>query len=326
MRQFLFLLLALTTTVSHAQQWHSISAHVDFIQQHEKLKYYDSNQVLIQGDECALLIDAPGEFSQTERFISKLDKQLKVPLCYLLVSHPHDDHLLGMALLQSHYPDAKLIVHQHLNDQFHLAHAQLNERLDGFAKSIALSEHRMNNLPEQEQLPWQQKIAAAKARLDKWQHLELQSPQLAINKKTTLDLGNYELNILPYAAHTDADLVVYIEQEALLAGADMVDIQPYPGDANFSQWLRAFDDLAALDITQVLPGHGDAYSKASLSIPKAWLIAIVEHVNKHPEQNVEELVASFPTHFSPSEPGLEQRAYRVFLTAGLQRVKATQGQ
>ena len=44
--------------------WHSITPEIQFLQQQNKLRFYDSNQVLIEGKECALMFDASGNFAE----------------------------------------------------------------------------------------------------------------------------------------------------------------------------------------------------------------------------------------------------------------------
>ncbi|WP_105253741.1 MBL fold metallo-hydrolase [Pseudoalteromonas sp. T1lg75] len=323
MRQYLSaLVLCLSATGLQAQQsWQTVSEHVDFIEQPAKLRFYDSNQALIQGDRCALLVDAPGEFTQTQVFIAQLRKQLRVPLCYVLASHAHDDHLLGLALVQKHFPDAQLIVHQSLGDNFHLAHEQLNERLDGFVKSIALSTQRMEKLPEQEQQVWRGKIARAQARFKQWQSLAFSTPDKVISQATELDLGKLNVELLPFAAHTQGDIAVLVRDDKLLIGADMVDMLPYPGEGNYQAWLQALDELSQLPVTQVLPGHGSVLVTSDLTTPKAWLEAIVAHVKANPSTDVATLVETFPKRYQPQDDELAQRAYVMFLEAGIKRAK-----
>lgn len=314
----------LATGVQAQQTWHSLSTHVDFIQQSAKLRFYDSNQALVKGEKCALLVDAPGEFAQTEAFISKLKESLTVPLCYLVVSHAHDDHLLGLAMVQQSFPDAQLVVHENLERAFHTAHEQLNQRLDGFAKSIALSEQRMAKLPEPEQAPWQEKITRAKTRLKQWQTLSFSPPNLVIAEPHTLDLGGLNAELLPYSAHTDGDLVVLVAKDEVLIGGDIVDLLPYPGEGNFSHWLDTLASFSSLPVTQIVPGHGDMLKRTDLQTPANWLEAIQAHVQANQEADVATLVATFPKEYEPQQDDLQQRAYAMFLEAGIKRAKQLQ--
>ena len=56
--------------------WHSITPEIQFLQQQNKLCFYDSNQVLIEGKECALMFDASGNFAEVEKLAVQL-KTLK---------------------------------------------------------------------------------------------------------------------------------------------------------------------------------------------------------------------------------------------------------
>ena len=136
-------LSAVATQANAAVSWETINPNIQFLKQENKLRFYDSNQVLIEGDECALLVDASGNFAAVEQLANDLKKRLKTPLCYLVATHYHDDHLLGMAVMQHFYPDAKLIVHQQVDKNFSVYQKAFNDQLDSYEKSIELSYQRL---------------------------------------------------------------------------------------------------------------------------------------------------------------------------------------
>ena len=93
-------LLFATANSNAAISWQTINNNIQFLKQQDDLRFYDSNQVLIEGAECALLVDTSGNFAGVEQLVVELKKRLKTPLCYLVATHYHDDHLLGMAVVQ----------------------------------------------------------------------------------------------------------------------------------------------------------------------------------------------------------------------------------
>lgn len=60
-----------------AIEWQPLSANIQFLKQPERLRFYDSNQVLIEGSECALLVDASGNFAAVEQLVTELKQRLK---------------------------------------------------------------------------------------------------------------------------------------------------------------------------------------------------------------------------------------------------------
>jgi len=305
-------------------QWKKISNQVDFFQQPANLRFYDSNQVLIKGDSCALMFDASGNFSAVEATVKHLKQTLKVPLCYLVASHFHDDHLLGMAVLQHHYPDAKLITHKKLATNFADFQQAYTNKLDNYQQSIELSFQRLAEQPKDKQPAWRDKLELAKERLLRWREYALHSPTLTVTDSLTLDLGNYPITINAYQAHTDADLMLFAEQKTILIGGDIVDYLPYPGHGNLTSWQELLKELTTSTIEQIiLPGHGEPLTVKNLQQSHAFLTAIQEHVQNNTEQNLTELQQSFKKQFANQyiTDGISAKAYPMFLQAGLKRAK-----
>ena len=313
-------------TVNAHVTWHSITPEIQFLKQQAKLRFYDSNQVLIEGKECALMFDASGDFAAVEQLASTLKQRLKTPLCYLVGSHYHDDHLLGMAVLQAQFPTAKLIVHQQVAENFAHVQRAFTDKLDSYEKSIELSYQRLATLPKEQQHTWREKLTLAKQRLLRWRELSLKEPALIIAEQTKLDLGNYPIIIEPYHAHTYGDLTLLADNGQILLGGDMVDSLPYPGHGQLTPWLNALTQLAqSKTITTILPGHGEKLTPAMLAKPIAFLSTIEEQVKAQPNAPVEELITTFPITIKQSYQSDEigERAFNMFLEAGLKQAKTS---
>lgn len=306
--------------------WQTISPEIQFLQQQASLRFYDSNQVLIEGKTCALMFDASGDFAAVEQLAQRLKKRLKTPLCYLVASHYHDDHLLGLAVLQATFPDAKLIVHQQLANEFTHYQKALNDKLDGYEKSIELSYQRLASQPQEQQAVWREKLSLAKQRLFRWRELTLNPPAIRIAKETHLDLGDYPITVMPYQAHTHGDLVLTADHGRVLLGGDITDWLPYPGHGQIDNWLAALTEIQQNSaITTILPGHGAQLTPTELNQPKTFLSAILTLANAQPEKPIGELIPLFPEQikqdYQLDEVG--QRAFVMFLEAGLKQAKSS---
>ncbi|WP_244389846.1 MBL fold metallo-hydrolase [Pseudoalteromonas sp. KAN5] len=328
MKFITFLLLSCfcvaANTTAAPTQWRTISANVQFLEQSSNLRFYDSNQVLIQGDKCALMFDASGDFAAVETTIEHLKNTLTTPLCYLVASHFHDDHLLGMAILQHHYPDAQLIVHQQLATEFQTLQKAYSDKLDSYEKSIELSLQRLSQQPEAQQQQWRDKLNLAKQRLLRWRQYQLQAPNIPVSQPLTLELGNYPVTINAYQAHTNADLTLSAENHRILVGADLVDWLPYPGHGNFNSWIKVLSQLHSdKRIKLILPGHGGVLKVDDLQQPLSFLQAIEAHVLAHPQQDLTQLEHSFDQQFAKDYQidEISKKAYPLFLQAGLKRAK-----
>ncbi|MBH0056187.1 MBL fold metallo-hydrolase [Pseudoalteromonas sp. SWXJZ94C] len=320
-------LSALATQANAAVSWETINPNIQFLKQENKLRFYDSNQLLIEGDECALLVDASGNFAAVEKLANDLKKRLKTPLCYLVATHYHDDHLLGMAVMQHFYPDAKLIVHQQVDKNFSVYQKAFSDQLDSYEKSIELSYQRLANIPKEEQPQWRAKLDLAKKRLFRWQEYQLNTPQITINKSRTLNLGGFEITLEPHKAHTNGDLTISTNNGSILIGGDSVDWLPYPGHGELESWQALLKQYINDDkLTLIIPGHGGTLNKSQLKQPLSFLTAMTEHVKNNKEQTIEQLMLSFPEEVMKPyrEESLSAKSSNLFLQSGLARAKSTQ--
>lgn len=310
-----------------AIEWQALSTNIHFLKQPKKRRFYDSNQVLIQGNKCSLLVDASGNFAAVEQLVTQLKQRLKTPLCYLVATHFHDDHLLGMAVMQYYYPDAKLITHQQVTSDFSQYQQALTNKLEGFEKSIELSYQRLATLPDAEQAQWREKLTLAKKRLFRWQNYRLTPPKISISEPKTLDLGGYKLTINPHQAHTNGDLTLLSDNGKILIGGDIVDWLPYPGHGELTQWqelLKYYIKNKTLSL--FIPGHGDLVDKVKLKQSLTFLETITKQAKNNPEASIEQLVKSFPKEaLKPyQQESLDVKSSHLFLQSGLLRAKNSQ--
>lgn len=324
----LFITLSTFSNFSMAAvTWEQINDNIHFLKQQDKLRFYDSNQVLIEGEQCALMVDASGNFAAVEALAAQLKKYLKTPLCYLVATHFHDDHLLGMAVLQNAFPKAQLIVHKQVADNFATYQQAYDDKLAGYEKSIELSYQRLATLPEQQQTQWREKLSLAKQRFLRWKTYNLESPTTVISEPQSIDLGNFAVQIKPEKAHTNGDLTLSTNNGALLIGGDIVDWLPYPGHGQLQNWqalLKRY--INQPNLRTILPGHGGALKKKQLKQPLAFLTNLITHVRNNKKQTLEQLTQSFPADvLAPyKQEALNKKSSQLFLQAGLKRAQLTQ--
>ena len=89
-------------------------------------------------------------------------------------------------------------------------------------------------------------------------------PTVWLKDSMIIQMGEERVTILnlPWAAHTQSDILVYLEKRKVLFGGDVILNQLAPAmfsryKANGYGYLHTFDYvLTRFDITQVVPGHG----------------------------------------------------------------------
>ena len=82
-------------------------------------------------------------------------------------------------------------------------------------------------------------------------------------------------------AHTDGDVFVYLPKEKVLVTGDaVVGWMPYLGDAYPEDWVQSLATLEKLDVTHIIPGHGDVAPKSQITFFKNYLADLVAAVKK----------------------------------------------
>src|SRR5882757_2742144 len=69
---------------------------------------YDVNSTMIAGDKDMLVIDPQFSLSEAHRLAAEI-LESKKNLATIYVTHPHPDHLFGLAVLKQAFPSAKIL-------------------------------------------------------------------------------------------------------------------------------------------------------------------------------------------------------------------------
>lgn len=188
-----------------------------------------ANVGFIVGERCVAIIDSGGSFIEGELLYEALRKQTDKPVCYVINTHVHPDHMLGNAAFKQEEP--VYIGHEKLP-------AAIASREDFFIRAFS------------ETLG------------DAFEGAEFIRPSqtVSVGKPVTLNLGRRELVLTAYTtAHTDHDLTVYDKQSQTLWTGDLLFIDRIPAlDGSINGWISNLEDLKSENINYVVPGHGPA--------------------------------------------------------------------
>src|SRR5579864_9315644 len=69
---------------------------------------YDVNSTMISGERDMLVIDPQFSLSEAHRLAAEI-LESKKNLALIYVTHPHPDHLFGLAVLHQAFPSAKIV-------------------------------------------------------------------------------------------------------------------------------------------------------------------------------------------------------------------------
>ncbi|HEX7156042.1 MAG TPA: quinoprotein relay system zinc metallohydrolase 2 [Burkholderiaceae bacterium] len=185
-----------------------------------------ANVGFIVGARCVAVIDSGGSRAEGERLLAAVRHVSALPVCYVVNTHVHPDHVFGNAAFESEHP------------QF-VGHARLPAAL------AARGEHYRRAL--------ERDLGAAA------EGSTVVAPTLTVEDRRVLDLGGRELELRAWpAAHTEDDLTVFDRASGTLWLSDLLFVGRIPVvDGSLKGWLEACARIAEMSPARVVPGHGD---------------------------------------------------------------------
>lgn len=210
-----------------------------------------ANLGFVVGERCVAVIDTGGSVATGRRLRAAIAAVTPRPVCHVINTHVHPDHLLGNAAFAQIEPRPQFI-----------GHAKL-------AASLAARERNYLNVLRRD---FGEAEGAG----------PLVPPSLGVTDRLELDLGGRVLTLRAWpTAHTDHDLTVLDQRSRTLFLGDLLFVTHLPVvDGSLRGWLRVLDELASEDIALAVPGHGapSAQWPAVLAPQRAYLEHLAREV------------------------------------------------
>jgi quinoprotein relay system zinc metallohydrolase 2 len=215
-----------------------------------------ANIGFIVGKKCVAVIDTGGSVGIGRELRAAVASRTALPVCYVINTHVHVDHVLGNAAFSIDKP------------QF-VGHARLAEAIsrsrDFFVKEYA------GDLD-------------TPASAD-----QVIGPDRLVEHELALDLGGRQLSLRAWPkAHTDCDLTVYDGQTNTLWTGDLLFRERLPAlDGSVRGWLAALEEIGGMKARLTVPGHGQpTRDLASAIVPeRLYLKALVDGVRSEIAQS-----------------------------------------
>ncbi len=186
-----------------------------------------ANLGFIIGSRCVAVIDTGGSVRIGRALRGAIRARTTLPVCYVINTHVHVDHVLGNAAFQA--PATHFVGHEQLA-------TALSQSREFFLKNYA---------GDLDAPPSPQQIIGP-------------DTTVAIDTDLELDLGARHLHLRAWPkAHTDSDLTVFDDSTATLWTGDLLFVQRTPAlDGSIKGWLAALERMSAVPAKHVVPGHG----------------------------------------------------------------------
>jgi quinoprotein relay system zinc metallohydrolase 2 len=191
----------------------------------------NANIGFVVGDRCVLVIDTGGSLPVGRALLRALREVTDKPICYVVISHVHPDHIFGAAAFMEGSMDIRpqIIGHENLPRQLAARGAFYRKALERDLGELAAGSD-----------------------------VVMPTTTIAAGQTMTVDLGNREVEIRAWApAHTDHDLSVFDRSTSTLWLADLLFVEHTPVlDSNITGFLGVMKLLRATAVSHYVPGHG----------------------------------------------------------------------
>ena len=212
-----------------------------------------ANIGFIIGGKCVATLDTGGSMKVGLLLREAIKKTTDKPVCYVINSHVHPDHMFGNAAFKA--DKVSFIGHERL------------------AKAAAARNSNYSNSLKRD-------LGGVA------EGSELTPPTQTIKAGETmeLDLGGRKLKIQAWpVGHTDNDISVFDDQTQTLWLSDLLFIDHVPAmDGSIPGWLKVIAELKKIPAKIVIPGHGPATAPwpSAIEPEERYLAKVADGVRK----------------------------------------------
>jgi glyoxylase-like metal-dependent hydrolase (beta-lactamase superfamily II) len=105
-------------------------------------------------------------------------------------------------------------------------------------------------------------------------------PEITFTTAMTLRVGGHTFRLINMPGHTPYQAAIVVEEEGVVFTSDNVfsGVHTWLQEADPDAWLRALDDLRALDVDVLVPGHGAVCDRTAIATQEAVIREWVAYV------------------------------------------------
>ena len=275
-----------------------VSEHVYFVQgvpgvATDNAGFISNAGVIVTG-AGVVIFDSLGTPALSQLLLEKIRRITDEPVVRVIVSHYHADHIYGLQVFE----DLNAEILAPAGSEKYLASDQARERLE---------DRRFT--------------------LDPWvnDNTRLVYPDQYLSEGMQFHLGDVEFVITVVGnAHSDGDLVLFIEPDRVLFSGDIIfeGRVPFLGDSNTRHWVQILERMEKEQLVALVPGHGGVAEKPNeaISLTRRYLVYLREKMGEAVEEFVPFAEAYDETdwsdfdHLPAFEAANRRNAYQVYLS------------
>ncbi len=184
-----------------------------------------ANLGFVVGERCVAVIDTGGTAEVGRRLRAAVRQVTPLPVCYVINTHVHPDHIFGNGAFEAESPTF-------------VGHVKLPQAMAARGATYLHALERDFG--------------------DAARGTKVIPPGTVVMDEGQLDLGGRVLKLRAWpTAHTDNDLTVYDVRTGTLFLSDLLFVERIPVvDGSLKGWLALHPRILALEPARVVPGHG----------------------------------------------------------------------
>lgn len=244
------------------------------------------NVTVIFNEGDVVAVDAGAAPIAARQVIRYIRGRTDRPVSTLVVTHGHEDHVLGIQEWVDAWPDIQVLSQDGTRDY---VISTVTGRVGGFADGVedrrAAGLRRVEEIRSDPSLGGD-RVADHLARfyehdldveLAEYAGLEVTPPNATFRDRMVLHRPGRTIEILHRPGKTRSDVVVRLPEEGVLVAGDILTHPiPYGFAADQREWIEALGWLADEDARYLIPGHGDVLTDGS---HLRTVLELAEHVN-----------------------------------------------
>lgn len=174
------------------------------------------------GPNWAVVIDTLATPEETLEIRDFIERDLEVPVRYVVNTHYHADHSWGNCF----FPGATII-----------AHSNCRHLLETIGEA-SLSEVKKHN--------------------NSFRHVEIVTPHITFEENNlNLRVGKKTLTMIPLPGHSNDNIGILVEEDRVLFAGDAFMPMPYIVDGDLDDLITSIKKIGKMGLENVIQGHGD---------------------------------------------------------------------
>jgi glyoxylase-like metal-dependent hydrolase (beta-lactamase superfamily II) len=199
---------------------------------------------IVVGDRATLVIDT-GLGERNGATIMRVEQKLaRGPILYLTTTHYHSEHVTG----EQAFPANTILIRPVVQQE------ELKQRLPGhMGRFRVMSQQNKELLAD----------------------VRMRTPDILFNGDMKLDLGGVTARLfLLGPAHTQGDMLIFVEEDSVLLPGDIVESKLFPimpEESTMKGWIAVLDKLEPLKPKLIVPDHGELGDGSLIGKERAML-------------------------------------------------------